>query len=385
MPQDSQLIPNTPDQWLDELAAAYASAKAFIQLGEAVDIGISEDNLFHLAPLTCLKRHGVLDAEAEPKATNAALAAYASNIKDARLRAPHMRFIFCYIHALASIGILPEDEVARLMTFFAEHEAEWRKRLPDDASIEQTGRRMVLEAITSVYPPPLRQLLSYGDYSKMKEVPDYVAELGLDASHIPELIVMATDQTLHNCWDDTAEVWSPIHAMLCLGQLQAVEACEPILNMLEEMLKADDEWFISATASMLTRIGAKCIPIVGKHVSNLSKPEDYREMLADVLAEIGKAHPSCRDECVGILRQQLEIPARNGKGANGSIIVALCQLKATEALPAIRDAFGYGVVDEQQVTWSDVKQEFNLPSTEPEPAQRGMTAYRKAKFKATRR
>lgn len=50
---------------------------------------------------------------------------------------------------------------------------------------------------TANYAPPVDKLLTYGDCSQMKEVPNYVEELGFEPEHIPELLRMAEDEKLH--------------------------------------------------------------------------------------------------------------------------------------------------------------------------------------------
>lgn len=50
---------------------------------------------------------------------------------------------------------------------------------------------------------PVDKLLTYGDASEIKEVPNYVEELGFNANHIGALIDMATDIELNSAHTDS--------------------------------------------------------------------------------------------------------------------------------------------------------------------------------------
>ena len=73
------------------------------------------------------------------------------------------------------------------------------------------------------YPPPVSDLLTFGDCSRIGAWPDYLA-LGLGPQHVPDLIRMALDEELHLADPDSLDVWSPVHAWRALGQLRAESA-----------------------------------------------------------------------------------------------------------------------------------------------------------------
>ena len=70
-------IPSDPTAWLAEIAAAYDDALEALPFGPLVDEQISEDDLFHLGPIVCLKFRGIRRSKSNLKrATDAALASY---------------------------------------------------------------------------------------------------------------------------------------------------------------------------------------------------------------------------------------------------------------------------------------------------------------------
>jgi len=73
--------PTTPDEWLDEIRLAIADARKTKPFGILTGQRIKDGNLFHLAPLVCLKFRGLdyRDEELRGKVTEGALANYVAN------------------------------------------------------------------------------------------------------------------------------------------------------------------------------------------------------------------------------------------------------------------------------------------------------------------
>ena len=73
--------PTTPDEWLDEIRLAIADARKTKPFGWLTFQRITDGNLFHLAPLVCMKFRGLdhRDKELRRKVTEGALANYVAN------------------------------------------------------------------------------------------------------------------------------------------------------------------------------------------------------------------------------------------------------------------------------------------------------------------
>ena len=69
------------------------------------------------------------------------------------------------------------------------------------------------------YQAPVSTLLTYGDASLTSEWPDYPGTIGLRKEHVPELIRMATDESLYDEDPDGPEVW--VHAYVCTVPLES--------------------------------------------------------------------------------------------------------------------------------------------------------------------
>ena len=68
--------------------------------------------------------------------------------------------------------------------------------------------------------------------------PNYVAEYSLTNEHIAALISLATEWVDEPPENDA--VYGPVHAWRALGQLRAVEAVQPLLDVQDELDERDD-------------------------------------------------------------------------------------------------------------------------------------------------
>jgi hypothetical protein len=219
------------------------------------------------------------------------------------------------------------------------------------------------------YSPPVDRLLTYGDCRKFHEWPNYL-ELGLSQEHVPELIHMATDEELHWADSDGLEVWAPVHAWRALGQLRAEEAVQPLIELLERFDNEieSDEYVMSDLPEVFGLLGHAAILPLTAYLQNDEHLDRSRITVAASLQSVAEHDPTVRDEVVAILKQQLEQFDVQDEGLNGFLISDLVDLKATEALPAIEQAFAAGAVDEMIMgDWEDVQIAFGLKTERETP------------------
>ena len=221
------------------------------------------------------------------------------------------------------------------------------------------------------YAPPVNRLLSLGE-PRRNDSRDYTA-LGLSADAVPELIRMATDDSLNDGPQSSKLVWAPVHAWRALGQVltdghpRAPEAIAPLLTLFQ---RADDsnDWVMSDLPEALARIGAPAIEPVANHLADLTHGEWARVTAADALGHIGQAHPELRAECVERLARQLEKFAEQPETVNTFVISALWDLRAVEAMSVIERVFASGLVDESvNGDLEDVQIHFGLKTQREHP------------------
>jgi len=120
-------LPRTPDQWLKEIRLAIADAAEAKPFGRLTGEAITDANLFHLAPLVCLKFRGqkLKGPEAE-RVTKVALANYVANsdpdgIDHGLEQRPMMAFTLCYVAAHLALDLLDEQEAEAILNHCEEH------------------------------------------------------------------------------------------------------------------------------------------------------------------------------------------------------------------------------------------------------------------------
>jgi hypothetical protein len=227
------------------------------------------------------------------------------------------------------------------------------------------------------YAPPLDQLLTYGEVlaTEPENWPDYLA-LGITQEHIPELLRMATDNTLYNTAAEDPASWAPVHVWRTLGQLQAREALEPLVEMVRQKA-ADLDWdFLieEGFPDVFALIGPASLPVLQTYLAETAgaQTEGFASLLVvvDALEKIVERHPETRDQGVAIVTQQLEAFEQNTPEWNGWLISLLTDWQALESIALIEQAFQAKRVAEFVVgDWDEVQVAFGLKSREEVPRQ----------------
>ncbi len=214
------------------------------------------------------------------------------------------------------------------------------------------------------YTPPVEQLLSYGEAQMSEDWPNYLA-LGLKEEHIPDLVRMATDETLLGRGLGYENAWGPTHAWRALGQLRAEAAIEPLVDLFHFIDDRQDEWMTEELPRVYGMIGPAAVPAMTAYLAADSHGQHARIAAAASLEAIGTQHPEARDASVAALTRYLEqVGAGDVAGdpsLNGFVIRALIQLEAVESAPVIEQTFVDDAVD-FLITgdWQDVQVDLGL-------------------------
>ncbi len=115
--------PDSSEEWLREIADAYIDAKEAIPIAKLARKNVSEDDLFHLAPIACLKFRGIKQTKKILKqATDIALKNYAINLDDNNeaIADPYIAFALCYIVSHFGLELISDNCVERVMSYIDE-------------------------------------------------------------------------------------------------------------------------------------------------------------------------------------------------------------------------------------------------------------------------
>jgi hypothetical protein len=120
-------LSKTPRQWLKEILLALEDARKAKPLARLTGTKLADADLFHLAPLVCLKFRGrkLAGAEAD-RVTKGALANYVVNTgPEAAVQGleskPQLAFALCYIAAHLVLDLVDEQTAAEIMGYCEEH------------------------------------------------------------------------------------------------------------------------------------------------------------------------------------------------------------------------------------------------------------------------
>jgi hypothetical protein len=224
------------------------------------------------------------------------------------------------------------------------------------------------DGVGDAYTGPEARLLILGepdDSGDAAEWPEY-REFGLGEANVPDLIRMATDPRLNRAAPDSAEVWAPLHAWRALAQLGATEAAEPLIRLVTRL--PNDDWASDEIPVVMGMLGADSLPALTRCLNDESDPSLNRIPAVTAIERIGAMHPDRREDCIVALRHQLARHRDRPAYLNGFIVTALVDLKATEEIDLIREAFADDDVDLSIMgDIEDVEIEFGLRAERTTP------------------
>jgi hypothetical protein len=232
----------------------------------------------------------------------------------------------------------------------------------EGSNLNEPVRAHVLAALVPTdqpYPPPVDELLTIGEPTATAQAK--IAQLGLAQEHVPDLVRMARDRGLNTAMDDTKEVWAPIHALEALENLDVGEHVADLIPLFD----VDSEWFGENLPDVLKRGGAAALEPLRAYVQDASRWIYGRTYALGTFTPLVELHPELRGRAIQILSDALDQASENDPYVNADLIVALVELKAVEALPAIRRAFEQDLVDESVMgDWAEVLDELGQ---QPDP------------------
>jgi hypothetical protein len=123
-------LPKKPDDWLKEIMLAIADAADARSFGLLAGTEITNADLFHLAPLVCLKFRGrKLKGREANRVTKVALANYVANtdpegVDHGLEQRPLMAFTLCYVAAHLALELVDEQEAEAILSYCENHLAE---------------------------------------------------------------------------------------------------------------------------------------------------------------------------------------------------------------------------------------------------------------------
>ena len=215
----------------------------------------------------------------------------------------------------------------------------------------------------------LSRLETFGDPRNTREwetgEEDYVAQLAVTPGDVPELLAIARKWTEPQTdWPDDKDYvagYAPVHAWRCLGQLGAVEAVGPLLEMMDPLDAQDDDWYLEEFPHVFAWIGQEALGPLTAYLADTAHRVYPRAAAARALSMLAERHPQIRDDVVPVLCDTLERFEENDESLNAFIIMHLVDLEATGAAELVERAFAADRVDLfVNGNWNDARERLGV-------------------------
>jgi hypothetical protein len=192
--------------------------------------------------------------------------------------------------------------------------------------------------------------------ARAKAWPDYLERLALTEADIPELIAIATNESLTYIGTDTA--WAPLHAWRCLGQLRAIAAAEPLLPL----FGWDWDWAWEDLPEAYALIGPDALPILEAAIVPFLRDDQSGVVsMVSVIAKIGAVSDVARTAAVATLGRLLLHYKTTQRIINGALTSAAIDLKAVEHAELLATMHAADRVDTSYCgSWAQVQVDLGL-------------------------
>jgi len=217
------------------------------------------------------------------------------------------------------------------------------------------------------YSDPVAGMIKLGKPEDLKGWLDY-QDLGIRREHIPDLIRLVLDKRLTSSDVNDSALWAGVHAWRALGQLEAEDATEPLIQLFAWIDAKDDDWVLEELPVVFGMIGRSAIPLLADYLADQEHALFGRIAAAHALSEIGVREAEARQDCVAILSAALERFDEEDPTINAFLVSYLIDLKAVETAPLMERAFDAGRADVAVLGgWEDVQVELGLREGPEEP------------------
>ena len=212
----------------------------------------------------------------------------------------------------------------------------------------------------------LARLRTGGDKLPSK-VFEAIREYGQEA--VAPLIEIVREYPGYDGDSPSHKFWATHHAITLLGDLRAADAVEPILDLLDE----DDDYVDQHLPESLAKIGRPALEPLRTALFAPDADIYGVARAANAVVKMAELHPELRQEIVAMMieRFDADVPNDEPESLRGFLVSDLADLRAVEAIPTVRHAYGQNRVDETIIGLEHFRQIVERPEgTHPHDAMR---------------
>lgn len=216
------------------------------------------------------------------------------------------------------------------------------------------------------YAEPLARLLAMGQCGWRDAWCDY-RRLGIGPEHVDSLVQMAGDEQFNDVAPDDVAAWAPIHAIRALGQLEAADATDDLLALLDE--RSDDDSLLAELPLVFGMFGDGAVDCLTEKLAEAEADTYVRVAAAEGLKNIASRLVECRECVIAAITDQLHRYGENPCELNAALVCCLIELEAVDCAPLVEASYQAGAVDTLLAgDWPSVQHQFGLA---PAPVRRG--------------
>lgn len=201
---------------------------------------------------------------------------------------------------------------------------------------------------------------------------EYVEPFGLTSDDVPALIELAKrwlDDAHFEKTSETSAMWGPVHAWRALAELGEQIVVPMFLEMLDELDRRGDDWFLEEFPPLCERFGASEMELLVTYLLDAQHTEYARVAAAHGLREVTLGDPSTRDRVCEALASALRPMSGEHPDLNAFLVSYLTDLRSVEHAGIIERAFKAGVVNEDVCgVWSQISVELGVGRRPQRPA-----------------
>lgn len=172
---------------------------------------------------------------------------------------------------------------------------------------------------------------------------DYVAKFGLTDADLPILKVMLESEKLYFNKDENKNLVN-LHVAIAISQLGHEDGVALLINQIYKRETFDDDWIGELYPFVLANFGEKMFGYA-KQAYPLSKETYVRGVLGEAIKYVGIQQSALKPQAIELIVELLGNFSQQEKDDNALLINDLCELKAIEQLPLIKQAFDANKVD----------------------------------------
>jgi len=191
------------------------------------------------------------------------------------------------------------------------------------------------------YFPPVNIILELGSTGDLPDNFTYQS-LGIKSEHIPELIHLLCNESIHEENYEPLYDWIIVHASRALLELKATQSIPAFLGMLRLIDDDNNDLIADEFPDIIGEFGEAALEPTARYLADPSKGDWSRMCSVSIISKIAELHPHLKEPCREILHHQLEKMEVQSYSFNSSLMCSLVDLKSFASLDLIEKGFKEG-------------------------------------------